>query len=236
MLYSLKKQLSVSDLHLLIGTPDARQMKSVFTCLEPMGYQLDCAADSDEVHNCLKAFSYDAFIFSAQLVDQHGIPLYTRLRLAQVAKPIILLAPESSLDNLPYYLSSGADDIVTSPLHMLELESRLLAAIRLSKYHCSSSKLRWEGIELDLQMHRVTCDGKELHLSPMTFTLLASLMRAAPNVVTRSELQMELYGDTPPNSDALRTYIHTLRSCLEKANKPILKTVPRVGFRLTTMP
>ena len=66
--------------------------------------------------------------------------------------------------------------------------------------------------------------------------LLARLMKAAPNVVSRSELQNELYGDTPPNSDALRTYIHILRSRLEKVNKPILKTVPRVGFRLMPMP
>ncbi|MBR3880825.1 MAG: winged helix-turn-helix domain-containing protein, partial [Mailhella sp.] len=51
--------------------------------------------------------------------------------------------------------------------------------------------------------------------------------------VSRSELQKELYGDTPPNSDALRTYIHILRSKLEKAGKPILQTVPRVGFRLS---
>ena len=80
------------------------------------------------------------------------------------------------------------------------------------------------------------CDGMHMHLPPMAFTLLARLMKAAPNVVSRSELQNELYGDAPPNSDALRTYIHILRSHLEKQNKPILKTVPRVGFRLIPLP
>lgn len=236
MLYSLKKQLSVSDLHILIATPDTLAMRNIFSYLEPMGYQLDSATNSDEVRNCLKTSSYDALILDAQLTDQNGIPLYTRLRMDRVSCPIILLVPENTMENLPRYLNSGADDIVTSPLHLLEMEARMLASIRLAKAHFSSARLSWAGIELDIQTHTVTCDGNSLHLPPMAFTLLARLMKDAPNVVSRSELQNELYGDTPPNSDALRTYIHILRTRLEQQNKPILKTVPRIGFRLTPMP
>ena len=236
MLYSLKKQLSVSELHLLVGVSDSLVMNKIFAYLEPMGYQLDSAADSDEVRNCLKTSAYDALVLDALFTDQNGIPLYTCLRMEGFNRPIILLVPENTLENLPRYLNSGADDIVTSPVHLLELEARILASIRLSKAHLSSSRLSWAGIELDSQAHTVTCDGKSMHLPPMAFTLLARLMKAAPNVVSRSELQNELYGDTPPNSDALRTYIHILRSHLEKQNKPILKTVPRVVFRLTPLP
>ena len=236
MLHSLKKQISVPDLHLLIGTPDAQTMKNIFAYLEPMGYQLDSAADTDEVRNCLKSSFYDALILDATLTDQNGIPLYTCLRMERLNCPIILLVPENTLENLPRYLNSGADDIVTSPVHLLELEARVLAAIRLATAHLAAAKLTWEGIELDAQAHTITCDGKYLHLPPMAFALLARLMKSAPNVVSRSELQNELYGDTPPNSDALRTYIHILRSRLEKQNKPILQTVPRVGFRLTPLP
>ena len=235
MLHSLKKQISVPDLHLLIGTPDTQAMNSIFTYLEPMGYQLDSAADSDEVRNCLKNASYNALILDATLTDQNGIPLYTCLRMERIISPIILLAPENTLENLPRYLNSGADDIVTSPVHLLELEARVLAAIRLATAHLATIKLSWEGIELDAKAHTVTCDGKHVHLPPMAFALLARLMKSAPNIVSRSELQNELYGDTPPNSDALRTYIHILRTQLEKQNKPILQTVPRVGFRLTSL-
>ena len=53
MLYSLKKQPSVPDLHLLIATSDATVMRNIFSYLGPMGYQLDSAADSEEVRNCL---------------------------------------------------------------------------------------------------------------------------------------------------------------------------------------
>ena len=57
-------------------------------------------------------------------------------------------------------------------------------------------------------------------------------MRSAPGVVPRSELEHEIYGDSPPESDALRTHIHMLRKLLEQAGKPILKTVSHVGVRL----
>ncbi|MBQ4616679.1 MAG: response regulator transcription factor [Mailhella sp.] len=232
MLSSLKKQLSVPSIHLLVASPDAQALKNIFSYLESMGYQLDSASDSDGVYNCLRDASYDALILDAQLSDANGIPLYTCLRLQHFSKPIILLVPDAGMENLPRYLNSGADDIVTAPLHLLELEARILAGIRLSKAHMAVPLLSWAGIDMDLRTHSVSCDGKPLHLPPMAFLLLAKLMKAAPGVVSRAELQKELYGDNPPNSDALRTYIHHLRSKLEKAGKPILHTVPRVGFRL----
>lgn len=232
MLYSLKKQLSVPDIHLLVACRDAQTMTQVYSYLESMGYQLDSAASSDEVRTRLRDSLYDAVILDAQLSDPNGIPLCTALRMQHISKPIILLVPDSSMENLPRYLNSGADDIVTTPLHLLELEARVLACIRLARAHMAMAKLNWAGIELDLRAHTVRCDGEALHLPPMAFDILAKLMKEAPNVVSRNELMKELYGDTPPNSDALRTYIHILRSKLEKVGKPVLQTVPRVGFRL----
>lgn len=232
MLYSLKKQLSVPDIHLLVACTDTQTLTSVFSYFESMGYQLDSATDSDSVRTRLRDSGYDAVILDSQLSDQNGIPLYTCLRLEHFSKPIILLVPDAGMENLPRYLNSGADDIVTAPLHLLELEARVLASIRLSKAHMAVPRLSWAGIELDLRAHTVSVEGEALHLQPMAFVLLARLMKEAPHVVSRAELQKELYGDSPPNSDALRTYIHILRSKLDKAGKPILQTVPRVGFRL----
>lgn len=232
MLSHLQKQLSVPDIHLLIASPDMATVKNIFSYLEPKGYQLDSAASADEVWNCLNSASYDAILLESRLVGDSGIPLYTCLRIQGHTMPIILLVPESGMDELPRYVNGGADDILTTPLHMLELEARTLARIRLARVHMSTARLNWAGLELDARAHTVTCDGEPMHLPPLAFSLLAVLMKAAPNVVSRTELEKELYGGTPPNSDSLRTYIHLLRSKLEKSGKPILATVPRIGFRL----
>lgn len=232
MLYSLKKQLSVPDTHLLVATPDAQVLTKIFSYLESMGYQLDSAMDSDDVWARLKEAECDALILDSRLTDQNGIPLYTCLRLEHFSKPIILLVQDGGFENLPRYLNGGADDIVTSPVHLLELEARVLACIRLSRAHKAVPRLSWNGLELDMRSHTVLCDGKFLHLPPMAFDLLARLMKDAPNVVSSAELRKEMHGEHQPNSDVLRTYIHILRRTLEKAGKPIIKTVPRVGFRL----
>jgi DNA-binding response OmpR family regulator len=235
MLSNPKKQLSVPSIHLLIGSADMQATQSIYSFLEPSGYQLDSAATSEEVQNRLNTAQYDALVLDANFCDDNGIPLYTSLRLGQHTMPIILLVSESDTENLPRYINGGADDIVPIPLHLVELEARILARIRLAKAHRIAPKLTWAGIEIDQRAHTITCDGEPLHLPPLAFTLISCLMKAAPNVVTRSELEDTLYGDTPPSSDALRTYIHMLRSKLDAHGKPILKTVPRVGFRLQSL-
>ena len=235
MLSNLKKQLSVSSIRLLIACADMQVMQNIYAFLEPSGYQLDSAATSEETLNCLHSSPYDALVLDANFCDDNGIPLYTSLRLKHYDMPILLLVQESGSENLPRYVNGGADDIIPSPLHLVELEARILARIRLAKVFLLVPKLSWEGIELDQKAHTVSIDGKDVHLPPLAFSLMASLMKAAPNVVTRNELEDTLYGDTPPNSDALRTYIHMLRSKLAEHGKPILKTVPRIGFRLQAL-
>ena len=75
MLYSLKKQLSVPDIHLLVACTDTQTLTSVFSYFESMGYQLDSATDSDSVRTRLRDSGYDAVILDSQLSDQNGIPL-----------------------------------------------------------------------------------------------------------------------------------------------------------------
>lgn len=94
--------------------------------------------------------------------------------------------------------------------------------------------LRWGDIELDPAAHSASRSGTPLKLSPTGFTILETLLRAAPRIVSRAELEREIWGDAPPDSDALRTHIHELRQKLDKPfAHPLLKTVPHVGYGLS---
>lgn len=89
-------------------------------------------------------------------------------------------------------------------------------------------------IELDPAAHSASRSGTPLKLSPTGFTILETLLRAAPRIVSRAELEREIWGDAPPDSDALRTHIHELRQKLDKPfAHPLLKTVPHVGYGLS---
>lgn len=94
--------------------------------------------------------------------------------------------------------------------------------------------VRLGGVELDEAAHTASRDGRPLRLSPTGFILLGELLRAAPRVVPREALERAVWGDSPPDSDALRTHIHELRRVLDKPFAvPLLRTVPHVGYGLT---
>ena len=97
----------------------------------------------------------------------------------------------------------------------------------------SSGELRYADVVVDVAGHRVTRQGKELRISPTGFRILCELMRAAPALVAREELEQMLWGDAPPGGSALRTHIHELRQALDKPfDPPLLQTVTHVGYRL----
>jgi DNA-binding response OmpR family regulator len=74
---------------------------------------------------------------------------------------------------------------------------------------------------------------QEIHLNPIGLKLLQSLMEASPNVVSRTELEMEVWGEEMPDSDSLRVHIHTLRSAIDKPfGSNMIQTRHGIGYRL----
>ena len=224
---------SGKNIRLLVVESDETLVEQIYAYLEPLGYDLDRAANGLLGWQRAASGAYDLLLIDVMLPGMDGLTLCRRLRSESGSEvPVIMITSSESVESRVLCLNWGADDFLVKPFDMLELEARVLAAIRLSKAHLAIPRLSWAGIELDLRAHTVAAEGQPLHLPPMAFLLLARLMKEAPNIVSRAELQKELYGDSPPNSDALRTYIHILRSKLTEAGKPLLQTVPRVGFRL----
>ena len=220
---------------LAVGTPEqSREMTEWFTQL---GYVVDTAANGLEAWQkaCMRA--YDALILDVMLAGMDGLTVCRRLREEMgLSTPVIMMTSDEALENRILCLNWGADDFVTRPFAMLELEARIRSAVRRSRMAVASRKLSWAGIDIDMQVHEARCDGKPMKLRPTSFLLLARLVRSAPALVTREELEHELYGGTRPESDSLRTHIYQLRLALAKAGRPILTTVTHVGFRLEPWP
>jgi DNA-binding response OmpR family regulator len=232
MLKNLKKLVPAATMPLLIGSTTPSLLSLVYSHFESQGYPLTAATNVDEVWECIRDGQCEAIILDESLTDDTGIPLYTLLRVKNVTKPIILLIPEEKVQDLPRHLNNGADAVVTMPIHLLELEARVLACLRLSRAYLSQTHLSMYGLELDLLTHTATADGKDLALPPMLFSLLARLMKDAPNLVRYAEVEKLLYGSKTPESSVIRTLICNLRKKLNEHGKLTLETVPRLGYRL----
>ena len=142
----------------------------------------------------------------------------------------MLTAKDQLTDKLEGF-ESGADDYLVKPFDMPELEARLHALVRRERGLSSTYEV--DDLKLDLETLRVHRGEQELVLSGIGFEILKVLMREHPKVVTRAELERELWGEEPPDSDALRSHMYNLRQLVDRpfAN-PLIETLPGRGYRL----
>ncbi len=224
-------------IRLLIVTEDEQLARTLYDYLTPIGYNLDRASGGTDGWKRASSNNYEVLLLDAALSGMDGLTLCRRLRVeVGLDTPILVFLNGESLETRVLCLNWGADGFTSKSVHMMELEAMLRAHVRRFRSQHVPRSLMWAGLELDPQTHTVTCDGIPLQLRPTAFTILARLMRQAPAVVTRKDLEYEVYGDFPPDSDSLRTHIHSLRRVLQAAGRPVLKTVAHVGFRLTAWP
>jgi DNA-binding response OmpR family regulator len=162
-----------------------------------------------------------------------GTTLCQRLRQQlRRATPVLMLTARDSLDDKLLGFASGADDYLVKPFLMAELEARILALVRRSR-GAMESVLTAGDLSFDTATYEVRRGGRRIVLTPTGYKLLACLLQAAPRVVTREELEHAVWGEDPPDSDALRTHLHALRQAVDKPfDHPVIKNIPGVGYRV----
>lgn len=221
-------------MHVLIVEDNPDIIANLYGYLEPLGYTLDVARNGNAGVACATAAFHDAIILDLSLPGMDGVEVCRTLRQEyRLATPILMLtARDTEHDKLTGF-GVGADDYLVKPYSLPELDARLKALVRRSRNEHVQSILSFGDLRLDAGTGRVTRAGQPLDLTPTGYKILTALMRAAPALMTRESVEREVWGDSPPDSDALRTHIHTLRQVLDKPFPyPMLLTLPGTGYRL----
>ena len=110
------------------------------------------------------------------------------------------------------------------------------ALIRRDRRQVSAEVLKVADLVLDTASLRVTRAGQEIALSPIGLRLLTILMRESPRVVTRRDIEREIWGDGLPDSDTLRSHLYNLRKIIDKPfEKTLLHTIHSAGYRLADL-
>lgn len=222
-------------MRLLIVEDNRRLVTNLFEYFEPRGYVVDAAPDGVVGKWLASTQHYDAIILDRMLPRLDGCELLAELRKnLKVDVPVIMLTARGELSDKVDGYSAGADDYLTKPFEFLELELRLKALIARSNRSGISRVLRIDDLQLDLDTLETTRAGQKIHLFPACRLLLQALMQASPAVVPREKLEEAVWGQDPPESDRLRSYIHELRRHVD-APFPVklIQTVARAGYRIT---
>ena len=129
-------------------------------------------------------------------------------------------------------LDAGADDYLVKPFELQEVAARLKVLAGRGRRR-SSRELKVGGLTFNQDTLNVSREGKEIYLNPIGLKLLHCLMEASPNVVSRAELETEVWGEEMPDSDSLRVHIHSLRSAIDKPfASNMIQTRHGIGYRL----
>ena len=177
----------------------------------------------------------DLVLLDLGLPDQDGLKVTARLR--EWAKmPIIVLSARGQEEDKILALDAGADDYLTKPFGIGELLARLRVALRhSSRTESGASEYRLGDVKVDLARRQVHKADAEVHLTPIEYKLLATLIKYEGRVITHRQLLKEVWGPgAGEQTQYLRVYMGQLRHKLEaNPSRPqFLTTEPGVGYRL----
>ena len=225
---------TIDNCRVLLVEDHVELAQSVIEFLETAGLVVDYARHGLMALTFTQDQIYDAMIVDISMPRLDGLSLCRRLRQdALLATPIILLTARDTLEDKLEGFAAGADDYVLKPFALPELLARIQALVRRRRGLMSKNQLQVQDLFYDLQAQQVRRQNQTIVLAPTSLAILKVLMRESPKVVTRQTLELELWGDSLPDSDALRSHLYSLRKAIDKPFAiKLLHTLPGLGFKI----
>ena len=179
----------------------------------------------------------DLVLLDWMLPGQSGLELARRLRGDARTKtlPIIMLTARGDEEDKLRGLETGADDYITKPFSVKELQARIKAVLRRRAPEITDDAVEYHGLRLDPASHRITGKGKDLAMGPTEFRLLHFFMTHPERVYSRTQLLDQVWGDHVFIEErTVDVHIRRLRSALEKSgHHAFIQTIRGSGYRFS---
>lgn len=220
-------------MHVLIIEDNPDIAANLGDFLEDRGHTVDFAGDGVTGLHLAVVNKFDAIVLDLQLPGMDGLDVCRKLREeAGKDTPVLMLTARDRLEDKLAGFETGADDYLVKPFALQEVEARLDVLSRRGR-HRARRVLQVGDLKFNQDTLTVHRAGKEIELNPIGLKLLRCLMESAPNVVTRAELEKEVWGEEMPDSDSLRVHIHSLRAQIDKPfGSKMIQTRHGIGYRL----
>jgi two-component system OmpR family response regulator/two-component system response regulator QseB len=214
-------------MRLLLAEDDPLLGDGLRAGLRQLGFQVDWVRDGAAAERELASDVYAAAVLDLGLPLRDGLDVLTAVRGRGITTPVLVLTARDAVPDRIRGLDRGADDYVVKPVDLHELAARLRALVRRS-HGQPQEQLLAHGLALDPGTRCVTLDGEPVPLSTREFDLLQVLMLNAGRVLSREQLEQQLYSwGREVDSNAVEVHIHHLR---RKLGAAAIRTVRGVGY------
>jgi two-component system, OmpR family, copper resistance phosphate regulon response regulator CusR len=228
--------LATMSFNVLVTEDDERIGASVKAALVAAGYHVVLARSGEEALLAAAAQRFDLLVLDIGLPGRDGLTVLRALREGRTDLAVLILSSRSEIQDRVTGLQAGADDYLTKPFSMAELEARVQALLRRSR-NDPATCLGVGDLSVDVPMRKATRAGSRLELTVLEFELLELLMRRAHTVVSRETITRGIWKDVnreTPLDNVIDVHIGRLRKKIDGAGQSaLIHTVRGVGFMLS---
>lgn len=216
-------------MRILLAEDDSLLGDGLRAGLRQAGFQVDWVRDGLAAERELRAVDYAAAVLDLGLPGQDGMDVLRALRAVRNTTPVLVLTARDAVPDRIRGLDAGADDYVLKPVDLHELAARLRSLVRRS-HGVAQDVLQAGALCLDPAARQVSWRGEPVGLSTREFDLLHTLMRSAGRVLSREQLEQQMYSwGLEVESNTIEVHIHHLR---RKLRADVIQTVRGVGYLL----
>ncbi|MEY3953375.1 MAG: hypothetical protein RLZZ397_255 [Pseudomonadota bacterium] len=216
-------------MRVLLAEDDLLLGEGIKTGLELLGFSVDWVRDGYAAERELSLCEHEAAILDLGLPRMQGMQVLKEVRAKKIPVPVLILTAQDALPLKIEGLDRGADDYLVKPVDLMELAARLRALVRRS-HGRTESALDLGLLQIELDTRTVYWSEEKVDLSTREFDLLKVLALSAGRVLTRSQVETQLYSwGKEVNSNAIEVHVSNLR---RKLAPRVIETLRGVGYRM----
>jgi DNA-binding response OmpR family regulator len=219
---------------ILIVEDEIELLDSMASYLKNEDFICEKASTFFEAEDKLISFNYDIILLDINLPDGSGIDLLKIIKEKSPTTGVLIVSAKNSLDDKLTGLDLGADDYITKPFHLAELNSRVNSLIRRQKFD-GSETIQFNEIQINPSSKSVTVNDKPIELTKKEYNLLLYFITNKNKVLTKESIAEHLWGDDIEMSDSydfIYTHMGNLRKKIKKLGAPdYLKTMYGLGYK-----
>ncbi len=225
----------MKQLKLLLVEDDASIALGLEYSLQQENYIVTICYNTSSALSKIATEEFDIALLDISLPDGTGFDICKQLK-DTTNTPVIFLTARDDEGSVVMGLDIGADDYITKPFRLRELQSRIRSVLRRSVKTENDSTLQYDNVTINLAEGKIQKKGKDVFLTALEYRLLLTLVNHEGNILTRNQLLESIWdvsGDFV-NDNTLTVYIKRLREKIEDdpQNPSIIKTIRGLGYRI----